>query len=93
MLWCVGYIDVELAADTLVRAAMTHFWPIGEPKARDAAVQKLARLPHAFQGPRTLMGDFNLNPASHLYKIVTDQFSLSRGWHFVKIIKNFFDLY
>jgi len=73
--WCVGHITVYVAQNTPIRAYMTHFWPQGDPGVCAAAVRKLVSLPHVFDGPCTIMGDFNLTPASPLYKIVR-----SEGW-------------
>jgi len=73
--WCVGHITVKVAENTPIRAYMTHFWPQGDPKMQIEAVRKLVSLPNSFDGPCTIMGDFNLVPESNLYPVVIDQ-----GW-------------
>ena len=75
MLWCVGHVTVDVAQNTPVRVYMTHFWPQVDAEACAAAIRKLAALPNAYAGPRTIMGDFNMTPGSRWYKIVQ-----SEGW-------------
>lgn len=73
--WCVGHVTIRVAENTPVRAYMTHIWPQGSPEASAAAVWRVASLHHAFNGPATIMGDFNLTPDSGLFKVIT-----AEGW-------------
>ena len=73
--WCVGHVTVNVAENTPIRAYMTHFWPQGDPNRQVEAVRQLTSVHKTFDGPATIMGDFNLSPASNLYKVVQEQ-----GW-------------
>jgi len=73
--WCAGYVTVNVADNTPIRAYMTHIWPRGEPQVLNQAVLQHASLPNKWKGPKTIMGDFNLTPEGNLFKIVAGQ-----GW-------------
>ncbi len=65
--WCIGQVTVNVAEDTPVRVMMTHMWPAGDARPY---FEKFMEIAARFDGPATIMGDFNLTPDSPLYPII-----------------------
>jgi len=68
--WVMGHAGVDVAPGTRVHAFMTHFWPWVE--GCEPEIKELFSYPGLFDGPRIIMGDFNMTDDSPYMQIVRD---------------------
>ncbi len=65
-LWKVARATIQCAPDTFVHCFMTHYY-IGDAIAYQDQTDAVLGYVQSFQGPRTLMGDFNFGPSATYY--------------------------
>ena len=68
--WVMGHAGIDVAPGTRVHVFMTHFWPWVERCERE--IEELFSYPGLFDGPRIIMGDFNMTDDSPYMQIVRD---------------------
>lgn len=72
--WKVASVSVEAAPGIIVHAFMTHYW-IGDGSRHPSQTETILRYAAGFEGPKVLMGDFNLTPSHPCYRMILDA-----GW-------------
>ena len=68
--WVIGHIGVDVAPRTRVHFFMTHFWPW--VAGCGPAIDELFAYPNEFEGPKLVMGDFNMLETSDYWQHVKD---------------------
>lgn len=65
--WKVAQVAVQLPDGRPLRVFMTHYW-IGDGSKHQHQTDTITTYVHEFEGPKILMGDFNLTPDSPYFR-------------------------